>query len=170
MSAPQNNCGYLGYSCCWANWANSSLANWSEPPQCFTLKVFTLKVSLSTSFFSLLKRCLLPAKTHLRVCESKLCDSLCLVAQLCPFFLFDVGEWEHVTNHPSARKSLANAVVSVSQHVGDRPRADSRAHVCIQRCLHSVYTLRLLMRGADVHFLTRHACNTNEDGSFGENA
>lgn len=51
MSAPQNNCGYLGYSCCWANWANSSLANWSEPPQCFTLKVFTLKVSLSTFFF-----------------------------------------------------------------------------------------------------------------------
>lgn len=52
MSAPQNNSGYLGYSyCCWANWTNSSLANWSEPPQCFTLKVFTLKVSLSTFFF-----------------------------------------------------------------------------------------------------------------------
>lgn len=128
-------------------------------PQSFHPQSFPLNI-----FFPLLKRCLLPAKTHLRVCESKLCDSLCQVAQLCPFFLFDIREWEHVTNHPSARKSLANAVVSVSQHVGDRAQSDSRAHVCIQRCLHSVYTLRLLMRGADVHFLTRLACNTNEDG------
>lgn len=85
------------------------------------------------------------------VCECKVCDSSCPVAQLRPFFLFDCQEWEHITSHPP-----------VSWHAGERPRADSRAHVCTQRCSHSVYTLCLLMRGADVHFLTRHACNTNE--------
>lgn len=168
MRAPQNNSGYLGYSyCCWANWTPAERIDrnlHSVSPSKFSLSKFPSRL-----FFSAFETLPLASQNtfaRLQIQTVRLAVPGCSAVSV--FSCLRVFP-EHVTNHPSARKSLANAVVSVSQHVGDRVRADSRAHVCIQRCLHSVYTLRLLMRGADVHFLTRHACNTNEDGPLDEN-
>lgn len=170
MSAPQNNSGYLGYSyCCWANWANSSLANWSDSPQCFTLKVFTLKVSLSTFFFRFWNVASCQPK-HICAFANPNCATRCA-------WLLSCVRFSCLTLESGSTLRIIRRLGNHSQTLlfpcrsmfADRPRADSRAHVRIQLCLHSVYTLRLLMRGADGHFLTRHACNTNEDGPFSEN-
>lgn len=44
--------------------------------------------------------------------------------------------------------------------------ADSRARVCIQRCLQLCLHSMFADARTNVHFLTRHACNTNENGPF----